>query len=45
MRRQRNLFQMKEQQQIMKKQLMKQINNLPEKVFIALVIRMLTELR
>ena len=33
------------EQQIMKKQLMKQINNLPEKVFIALVIRMLTELR
>ena len=43
MRGQRNLFQMKEQQQTLKKHLMKQINKLPDKELEALITRMLTE--
>ena len=43
MRGQRNLFQMKEQQQTLKKHLMTQISGLPDKELEALTIRMLTE--
>lgn len=43
MRKQKNMFQVKEQETKKQKKLKPEINNLPDKEFQALIVRMLTE--